>query len=85
MIGKDIGDLVEVKLEEDTLPRMVTIPPDLQEALDKDPEIRTVFQKLSYSHQKEHVNSILDAKRPDTRQRRISKTLEMLSEKLEKK
>ncbi|MFC2063779.1 YdeI/OmpD-associated family protein [Chloroflexota bacterium] len=84
-IGKDIGDLVEVKLEEDTLPRMVTIPPDLQEALDKDPEIRTVFQKLSYSHQKEHVNSILDAKRPDTRQRRISKTLEMLSEKLEKK
>ena len=84
-IGKDIGDLVEVKLEEDTLPRVVTIPPDLQEALDKDPEIRTVFQKLSYSHQKEHVNSILDAKRPDTRLRRISKTLEMLSEKKEKK
>jgi hypothetical protein len=80
-IGKDFGDQVEITLEEDTQPRVVSIPPDLQEALDRDPAARKAFQKLAYSHQKEHVNAILDAKRPETRLRRIAKTIEMLSEK----
>jgi len=79
--GKDIGDQVKIELEEDTLPREVSIPKDLQEALDRNPAAKAAFQKLSYSHQKEHVNAILDAKRPETRQRRIAKTLEMLTEK----
>ena len=79
--GKDFGDAVEIMLEEDKEERKVSIPPDLKSALEKDPAAKTAFQKLSYSHQKEHVNAILDAKRPDTRQRRILKTLSMLTEK----
>ena len=80
-IGKDFGDAVEIMLEEDKEERKVSIPPDLKSALEKDPAAKTAFQKLSYSHQKEHVNAILDAKRPETRQRRILKTLSMLTEK----
>ena len=80
-IGKDFGDAVEIMLEEDKEERKVSIPPDLKSALEKDPAAKTAFQKLSYSHQKEHVNAILDAKRPETRQRRIVKTLSMLTEK----
>jgi len=80
-ISKDFGDAVEIMLEEDKEERKVSIPPDLKSALEKDPAAKTAFQKLSYSHQKEHVNAILDAKRPDTRQRRILKTLSMLTEK----
>ena len=80
-IGKDFGDAVEIMLEEDKEERKESIPPDLKSALEKDPAAKTAFQKLSYSHQKEHVNAILDAKRPETRQRRILKTLSMLTEK----
>jgi hypothetical protein len=79
--GKDFGDEVEIMLAEDKEERKVSIPPDLKSALEKDPAAKTAFQKLSYSHQKEHVNAILDAKRPETRQRRILKTLSMLTEK----
>jgi hypothetical protein len=80
--GKDFGDEVEIMLAEDKEERKVSIPPDLKSALEKDPAAKTAFQKLSYSHQKEHVNAILDAKRPETRQRRILKTLSMLTEKI---
>jgi uncharacterized protein YdeI (YjbR/CyaY-like superfamily) len=40
--------------------------------------LRETFDSLSYSHRREHVNAVLDAKKPETRVRRIAKTLEML-------
>ena len=79
--GKDIGDSVEIILEEDTQPRKVEIPPDLQQVFDQDPQARAVFEKLSYSHQKEHVRAILEAKREETRHSRILKTIEILKQK----
>jgi uncharacterized protein YdeI (YjbR/CyaY-like superfamily) len=34
---------------------------------------------MPYSHQKEHVRAIMEAKKPETRERRISKAIEALS------
>ena len=78
-IGKDIGDEVEVVLEEDTQPRVVEIPDDLQEALANSPVAKAAFEKMSYTHQKEYVNAILEAKHPSTRSKRILKTIELLN------
>ncbi len=66
-------------MEKDTEKRTVEAPPDLVAALEKS-GLREAFSKLSYTHQKEHVNSITEAKREETRARRIEKTIEMLKE-----
>jgi hypothetical protein len=79
-IGKDIGDEVEVVLEEDTQPRVVDVPEDFKQALEKSPGAKSVFEKMSYTHQKEYVNAILDAKHESTRRDRINKTIEMLKQ-----
>ena len=77
-IGKDFGDEVLITLEEDTQPRLVDIPEDFQQALDEDPEAKAAFEALSYTHRREHVRTILDAKHEKTRRKRIVKSLMML-------
>ena len=77
-IGKSFGDTVEVTLQEDSEPRLVEIPRDLQQALEQEPLAKDAFDKLSFSHQKEHVRAILEARREETRRNRINKTIEML-------
>lgn len=77
-IGKQAGDEVEVTLQEDRAPRTVEIPPDLGLALERSPRTRAAFGKLAYTHQREYVNWILEAKRPETRQRRIAQTVAKL-------
>ena len=77
-IGKNIGDTVVITLREDSEPRVVEIPPDLQQALEDEPRAREAFEKLSYSHQREHVLAVLDAKREETRRNRIAKAIQML-------
>ena len=79
-IGKDIGDEVEVVLEEDTQSRVVEVPEDFKQALEKYPAAKAVFEKMSYTHQKEYVNAILDAKHESTRRDRIKKTIEKLKQ-----
>ena len=78
--GKSIGDEIEVTVEEDTQPRSVTVPPDLGQALAVEPAAQAFFGQLSYTHQKEYVQWIEEAKRPQTRQTRITKTVEMLKQ-----
>jgi hypothetical protein len=79
-IGKNCGDEVEVVLEEDTAPRVVAVPPDLQAALSDNPSAAAFFAQLSYTHQKEYVRWVEDAKREQTRQARIVRTVELLLE-----
>ena len=76
-LGKEAGDPVTVTVERDTAERTIEVPADLAAALDG-AGLRAAFDKLSYSHRREHVNAINDAKKPETRARRISKALEML-------
>ena len=77
-IGKSFGDEVEVIFEEDDELRLVSPPPDLEEALKQNPKAETFFRQLSYTHQKEYVRWIEDSKREATRRVRVSKTIEML-------
>lgn len=56
----------------------LVVPPDLASELDADPSARAVFDALAYSHRREHIESITDARKPETRTRRIEKTMAML-------
>jgi hypothetical protein len=76
--GVVAGDEVNVALELDTEPREVTVPPDFAAALDADDAARRTFAGLSYSRQKWFVLGIEDAKKPETRARRIEKAVERL-------
>ena len=49
-------------------------------ALEGDDAAREAFERLSYSHRRRHVMAIEEAKTPETRQRRVTKALEMLRE-----
>jgi hypothetical protein len=77
-IGKSIGDDVAVALEEDLEERIVEVPMDLQQALETEPAAQAYFNNLSYTHQREYVQWVADAKRELTRQARIIRTIEML-------
>ncbi len=66
------GDTVTIEIERDDAPRTVDIPADLAAALDADPAVRAAFDAMSYTHRKEYVNAVLDAKRPETRTRRLA-------------
>ena len=77
-IGKDIGDKVRVTVDLDTAPREVALPDDVRAALRK-AKLEAAFEQLSYTHRKEHINAIEEAKQPPTRARRIEKMIAMLS------
>lgn len=79
--GKSFGDEVEVTLEEDTAPRVVEVPEDFRTALEQEPAALSAFQEMSYTHQREYVRAILAAKRPETRQNQVRKSIEMLKNK----
>jgi hypothetical protein len=76
--GVAAGDEVDVEVALDTAPREVEVPDDLRAALDGDPAARQAWERLSYSHQRQHVLAIEEAKAAATRERRIAKALEML-------
>jgi len=77
-IGKQAPDVVQVKVKLDDQPRVVELPDDVRSRLESNPDALEKFNKLSYTHQKEHIDSINDAKREETRQNRIEKLLEKL-------
>jgi hypothetical protein len=77
-IGRSFGDEVKITVEADVEPRVVEIPKDLLKEFKKDKDAKAFFDKLSYTHQKEYVNWIEDAKKVETRQSRILKTMDML-------
>jgi Bacteriocin-protection, YdeI or OmpD-Associated/Domain of unknown function (DUF1905) len=78
--GVQAGDVLDVDLELDTEPREVVVPADFAAALDADPTARRTFDGLSYSNRSWHVLSIDGAKTPETRQRRIEKSIATLRE-----
>ena len=53
-------------------------PDDLAAALDANPEAGAAYRKLPSSHRREYLEWINDAKRPETRRRRIDKAIRML-------
>jgi hypothetical protein len=79
-IGKSIGDEVKIDLQEDLEPRIIELPADLQDALSYAPQARENFNRLSYTHQKEYVHWINEAKRDETRLKRVQQTIAMLTQ-----
>ncbi|HKT57405.1 MAG TPA: YdeI/OmpD-associated family protein [Microbacterium sp.] len=71
-LGVDIGDTVDALVELDTQERTVEVPDDLAAALDADPAVRAAFDALAYTPRKEHARAVAEAKRADTRERRIA-------------
>jgi hypothetical protein len=73
------GDVVDIDLELDTAPRVITVPPDFAAALDAEPAARQTFDSLSYSNKSWHTLQIEGAKAPETRARRIEKSIAALA------
>ena len=75
LAGVEAGDVFDVELTLDTEPRVLTIPPDFADALEQDAAAKKTFEALSYSVKQWHVLSIEGAKTPETRERRIAKSI----------
>jgi hypothetical protein len=78
--GASAGDTLDVVVELDAAPREVEVPDDLRNELDRRKTLRAAWDRSSYSHRREYAAAITEAKRPETRRRRIEKTLQALAE-----
>lgn len=77
-VGKTFGDEINVTVEPDTEERVVELPAELKKAFKTEKDAKAFFDRLSYTHKREYVMWINEAKKEETRQKRISKTIEML-------
>ena len=75
--GIRAGEHIVVTIERDVEARTVKPPEDFAEALGE-AGLREAFDAMSYTHRKEHVRAIEEAKAPETRLRRIAKAVEMI-------
>jgi bifunctional DNA-binding transcriptional regulator/antitoxin component of YhaV-PrlF toxin-antitoxin module len=76
-LGKRPGDMLEVELWKDEEERTVEVPPEFQKLMKKE-GLLPFFEKLSYTHRKEYCRWISEAKKEETRLRRLEKAVEML-------
>jgi len=74
------GDTIDVTLELDATPRVLEVPPGLQAALNANKAAKAYFATLSYSNQRRHIDPINQAKSPETRARRIEKSVALFAE-----
>ena len=76
--GVGQGDAIAIELELDTAPRTVDPPADLAKLLARDTKAASAWDRLSYTDKKEMARSLEEAKRPETRERRLSAAAEKL-------
>ena len=77
--GVESGETITVELERDEELRVIIPPEDFASALEAHSRAKRAWDKLSYTHQREYVMAIEDAKREETRARRIAKTIEKIA------
>lgn len=77
--GVKLGDVVEVTIQPDTEVRGVDPPAALSAALAKNGPAKAQWDRLSYTQKKEHAEAVLQAKKSETRARRIQKILGKLT------
>ena len=82
-LGKGAGETVTASMEQDAKPRTVTLPKDFREAL-QSRGLFAGFQKLAYTHKKEYAEWISEAKKQETRARRLEQALVRIAEKIKK-
>jgi bifunctional DNA-binding transcriptional regulator/antitoxin component of YhaV-PrlF toxin-antitoxin module len=76
-IGKGPGDAIEVVVWKDEEERIVEVPVEFEKLMKKE-GLFAGFEKLSYTNRKEYCRWIREAKREETRQMRLNKSIEML-------
>jgi uncharacterized protein YdeI (YjbR/CyaY-like superfamily) len=76
--GVAAGDEVDVTVELDLAPREVEVPAALAAALATDRQARESFEAMAFTHRKEYARWVAEAKKEDTRQRRVEQALEMI-------
>jgi uncharacterized protein YdeI (YjbR/CyaY-like superfamily) len=77
-VGAEAGDEVTVAIALDAAPREVEVPDELAAALAADPEAKAKYEGLAFTHRKEFARWVAEAKRQETRARRVLQALEML-------
>ena len=76
--GVGPGDTITIELEVDTAPRTVVMPTELATSLVRDRKATAAWDALSYTNKKEMARSIDEAKKPETRARRVEQAVEKL-------
>lgn len=76
--GVDVGDQVDVTVELDAEERHVDVPAALAAALVSDPEAGAMLAGMAFTHRKEYARWVAEAKRDETRQRRVEQALAMI-------
>ncbi len=74
------GDTVRVEVAVDKTPRAVVTPPELKKAFTRNKAAAEAYSALAPSHKKAFAEWIRDARKPETKTRRVAKALEMLLE-----
>ncbi|MBP1166404.1 hypothetical protein JOE44_003288 [Chryseobacterium sp. PvR013] len=77
-LGKTFGDEVSVSLIEDKEERVVEIAGDIASVFNENPDAKGLFNKMSYTHKKEYIRWIEEAKKPETRENRKIKMIQMI-------
>lgn len=77
-LGKTFGDEVLVSLREDQEERTVEIAEDIALVFNENPEAKVLFNNMSYTHKKEYIRWIEEAKKPETRENRKAKMITMI-------
>lgn len=78
-IAKKAGDMITVELERDQEERVVDVPKELEILLTKNLKAKNFFDSLSFTNRKEYAQWVSSAKKPETRLKRLSETLEKLT------
>jgi bacteriocin resistance YdeI/OmpD-like protein/uncharacterized protein DUF1905 len=76
--GAKRGDTITVELKLDTAPRVVEMPADLAKAVGRSKQAVAAWDRLSFTNKKEMARSLEEAKRPETRERRLAAAVEKL-------
>ena len=77
-LGKTFGDEIIVSLIEDKEERIVEIADDITIIFNDNTEAKLLFDKMSYTHKKEYIRWIEEAKKPETRENRKTKMIQMI-------
>ncbi len=77
-LNKTFGDNVSVTLMEDKEERTFEIADDIFSIFNENQEAKTLFDKMSYTHRKEYIRWIEEAKKPETRENRKIKMIQMI-------
>lgn len=77
-LGKSFGDEVSISLTEDKEERIVEIAEDIVLLFNENSDAKELFDKMSYTHRKEYIRWIEEAKKPETRENRKVKMIRMI-------